>query len=141
LRPFIPVAAVLLCSASLAPAQQSPVSIRFAAQVNGRPFACGQTYRDIGITKSTIKPKDFRFYVSHVRLVDSEGRETPVTLNEGTKWQAEDTALLDFEDATGSCINGTPETNDVISGTVPSGHTWKTLRFTLGVPFSVNHLE
>ncbi len=140
-RSFIPVAAVLVCCASLAPAQQSPVSIRFAAQVNGQPFACGQTYRDIGTTKSTIKPKDFRFYVSHVRLLDSEGRETPVTLTEGTKWQAEDTTLLDFEDATGSCINGTPETNDVILGTVPPGHTWKALRFTLGVPFSVNHLE
>jgi len=125
-----------------ASAQQSAVVIHFVAQVNGKPFACGQSYEGIGITKSTIKPKDFRFYVSHVRLVAADGREVPVTLTEGTKWQADDTALLDFEDATGACINGTPETNDAVSGTVPrASQKWKALRFTLGVPFAVNHLE
>jgi hypothetical protein len=56
-------------------AQQIPVKIRFAAQVNGKPFDCGETYRDIGTSKSQIKPRDFRFYVSHVRLVDSTGAE------------------------------------------------------------------
>ncbi len=125
----------------VASAEQAPVVIHFAAQVNGKPFACGQIYEGIGITKSTLKPKDFRFYVSHVRLIDANGREVPLTLNEGTKWQADDTALLDFEDASGACINGTPETNDAVSGTVPAAQTWKALRFTLGVPFPVNHLE
>lgn len=124
-----------------ATAQQSPVAIHFAAQVNGKPFACGQTYEGIGLTKSSIKPKDFRFYVSHVRLVSADGHEVPLTLTEGTKWQADDTALLDFEDATGACINGTPETNDTVLGSVPAAQTWKALRFTLGVPFPVNHLE
>ncbi len=122
-------------------AQQVPVKIRFAAQVNGKPFECGQTYQDIGTAMSQIKPRDFRFYVSHVRLVDSESREVPVTMDAGTIWQADDTSLLDFENATGSCINGTPEMNDTVAGTVPAGHTWKALRFNLGVPFEVNHLE
>jgi hypothetical protein len=58
-----------------------------------------------------------------------------------TIWQADDTSLLDFENSTGSCINGTPEMNDTVAGSVPAGHTWKTLRFSLGVPFEVNHLE
>lgn len=120
---------------------QSPVSIHFAAQVNGRDFACGQTFPDIGVSHSTIKPKDFRFFVSAVRLVDAEGVEVPLTMEEGTKWQAQDVALLDFENGSGLCINGTEETNDTIRGTVSTGHTWKALRFTLGVPFTVNHME
>ena len=122
-------------------AQQVPIAVRFAAQVNGQPFACGQSYTGIGATKSTIKAKDFRFYVNHIRLVDAEGREFPLIMEEGTKWQADDTALLDFENATGLCINGTEETNDSVKGIVPSGHTWRAVRFTLGVPFPVNHLE
>jgi uncharacterized repeat protein (TIGR04052 family) len=121
--------------------QQIPVKIHFAAQVNGKPFQCGQTYQNIGTSKSQIKPRDFRFYVSQVRLVDSTGAEVPLTLQAGSIWEADDTALLDFEDASGSCINGTPEVNDTVTGTVPSGHSWKSLRFNLGVPFEVNHLE
>lgn len=132
---------LLILVASLSSGQQVPIEVHFAAQVNGKPFACGQTYADVGVTKSTIKPKDFRFYVSHFRLVDANGQEMPVGLTEGTKWQANDTALLDLENATGSCINGTPETNDTVLGSAPAGHVWRSLRFTLGVPFAVNHQD
>jgi uncharacterized repeat protein (TIGR04052 family) len=134
-------ALLLAFSSPFSYAGQLPVAIRFAARVNGHPFACGQSYANIGKTQSVIKPKDFRFYVSQVRLIDSEGREAPLILKEGTKWQAADTTLIDFEDATGACINGTPEINDTVSGTVPEGHVWKKLRFTMGVPFAVNHLD
>ena len=32
------------------------------------------------------------------------------------KWQLDDLALLDFEDGTSSCVNGTPEVNDRVTG-------------------------
>ncbi len=133
--------AVTVCAATTALAQQVPVAIHFQAQINGKPFSCNASYPEIGTSHSNIKPKDFRFYVNHVRLVDAAGNEFPVTMQEGTDWQADDTALLDFEDGTGQCINGTPETNDSVRGTVVSGHAWRALRFSLGVPFAVNHLE
>jgi hypothetical protein len=33
-------------------AQQAPVVIHFAVQVSGKPFACGEAYEGIGITKN-----------------------------------------------------------------------------------------
>lgn len=130
------------CAATLpavaAAADRQPVTLRFAAQVNGQPFACGQRYADIGTTRSTITPGDFRLYVSEVALVDETGRAVSVTLAQDGKWQLEDVVLLDFEDGSGPCRNGTAGTNTEVRGSVPAGR-YTGLRFTLGVPFARNH--
>ena len=115
-----------------------PVTLRFAAQVNGQPFACGQRYADIGTTRSTTTPSDLRFYVSELALVDEAGRAVPVTLAQDGMWQLENLALLDFEDGSGPCRNGTADTNTEVRGSVPAGR-YTGLRFTLGVPFARNH--
>ncbi|MCW5962398.1 MAG: metallo-mystery pair system four-Cys motif protein [Bryobacterales bacterium] len=128
----------LTLAASLGASQ--PVSIRFAAQVGDRPLACGAEYPGIGSTGSTIRPRDFRFYVSNLRLVDQQGNETPVELEQDGLWQLDDVALLDFEDATAGCSNGTPQTNTTVRGAVPEGN-YVGLRFELGIPFHKNHLD
>ena len=120
--------------------QQQPVSIQFKAAVANADLVCGKSYANVGATKSTITPRDFRFYVHNVRLVDHDGKEVPVELKQDDKWQLDNVALLDFENATGSCANGTPETNTAVIGTVASGH-YTGLRFTLGVPFEKNHTD
>jgi uncharacterized repeat protein (TIGR04052 family) len=119
-------------------AAQQPVELRFAAEVNGSPFACGQRYSDIGTTRSTLTPSDFRFFVSEVHLLTSDGRAVPVQLAQDGTWQLENTALLDFEDGTGPCRNGTAGVNRSVRGTVPAG-SYSGVRFTLGVPFARNH--
>jgi len=128
---------VLMMSA--VPAQQS-IELKFSAQVNGQPFSCGQSYTDIGTTKSTITPSDFRFFVSEVELLDAQGRATPLVLTQDKTWQVENVALLDFENGTGPCRNGTVATNTSVRGTVPSGK-YTGMRFTLGVPFKLNHVD
>lgn len=126
---------------SLASAQaQQPVEIQFSAQVNGQPFSCGQSYKDIGTTSSTITPSDFRFFVSDVELIDAQGRATAVALTQDKTWQFENVALLDFENASGPCRNGTVPMNTSVRGTVPSGK-YTGMRFTLGVPFKLNHVD
>lgn len=122
------------------PAGQS-VQIRFQAKVGQADLACGRQYTDIGTTKSKITPRDFRFYVHNVRLLDEKGKEVPVQLKQDDKWQLDNLALLDFENATGACGNGTPDVNDQVVGTVPAGRTYRGLRFTLGVPFEKNHTD
>jgi len=123
-------------AAGLAPTQ--PVSVRFAAQVGGQPFACGQSYSAVGSSRSTITPSDYRFYVSEVALVDDAGRAVPVTLAQDGIWQIDNIALLDFENGTGPCRNGTSGMNTEVRGSVPAGR-YVGLRFTLGVPFARNH--
>ena len=114
------------------------VSVRFAAQIGGQPFACGRSYAGVGTTRSTITPSDYRFYVSDVALMDEAGRIVPVTLAQDGVWQFENIALLDFENGSGPCRNGTAATNTTVRGTVPAG-SYTGLRFTLGVPFARNH--
>lgn len=130
-----------LLAGTSAIAADIPVSIRFKAVVGQEELACGKSYSGIGITKSTISPRDFRFYVHDVRLVDQAGKSVPVDLKQDDKWQLDNVALLDFEDATGSCRNGTAERNTAVTGTVPAGGPYRGLRFILGVPFEKNHTD
>ena len=48
--------------------------------------------------------------------------------------------LLDFENGSGPCANGTAATNTSVVGTVPAGD-YTGLRFTLGVPEAMNHQD
>ena len=101
--------------------QDGKVTIRFAAQVGDKPFACGDSYDGIGTTRSRVTPSDFRFYVSDVQLVDANGKSVPLALQQDGRWQHANVALLDFENRTGPCLTGTNETRDVIVGTAPAG--------------------
>jgi len=134
------VAALSLAAAVHGAAQTQPVAIHFKGSVGAEDFSCGQSYKGIGVTKSTIRPIDFRFYIHNVRLLDEKGKPTPVELTQDDQWQFDDLALIDFEDATGACGNGTPETNTVVSGTVPAGR-YSGIQFTVGVPFEKNHTD
>ena len=114
------------------------VSLHFKATVGDQAFACGTTYTGQGSTKVSVEPRDFRFYVQNVRLLDTKGNAVPVTLDTRTPWQTPDVALLEFEDGTGACVDGNPEKNDVITGTVPSG-TYSGVVFVNGIPDALNH--
>jgi uncharacterized repeat protein (TIGR04052 family) len=117
------------------------VAVRFALRVGDEPAACGQSYDAVGTSAATVSFRDLRFYVSNLRLLDDAGNETVVALTQDDAWQYESVALLDFEDATGECETGTTaETNDVVVGTVPPGE-YVGVRFELGVPFELNHLD
>ncbi len=121
-------------------AADQPVAVRFQAMVGSEKFACGQIYSGIGDTGSKLSPRDFRFYVHNIALIDDSGNVVAVQLDQDGKWQLDDVALLDFENASGGCVNGTPDINDRVTGTAPAGH-YTGLRFTLGVPFNKNHTD
>lgn len=112
--------------------------LRFAAKVGAQDFACGSTFT-LGTTSTTYKPRDLRFYVSELTLIDEDGAEVPFTLATDS-FQGDGVALLDFEDGTGECANGTTETHRTITGTAPGGH-YTSLVFTLGLPFALNHRD
>ena len=131
----------LLVACSTVPSQQTatqPVELRFVAEVNGQSFECGQSYKNIGTTRSTMTPTDFRMFVSQVHLMTAEGKAVPVQLVQDNTWQLEGIALLDFENGQGPCRNGTPPMNTVVRGTAPAGQ-YTGVKFTVGVPFERNH--
>lgn len=121
-----------------AQADSKEIAINFAAYVGEEEFVCGKSYQGVGTEESTITPTDFRFYVSNVALIDQEGNAVPLKLEQDGKWQYQNTALLDFEDGTSACDNGTTEINTTVVGKIPQGD-YQSLQFTLGVPQNLNH--
>lgn len=122
---------------SVTASETQPVTIRFAAKVGNQSFSCGSNYR-LGQPATNQTLSDFRFYISDVALIDETGKTVPVTLEQDGKWQYQTVALLDFENKTGACTNGTVEMRDRIVGTVPKGN-YTGLKFSLGIPFDLNH--
>jgi uncharacterized repeat protein (TIGR04052 family) len=138
--PFAAVLASMLVSAAgcdEASPRGASIEIPFAARVGGEPFACDQTF-SAGDPAVGVRPLDLRFYVHDVALLDADGVPTAVTLENDGKWQSSGVALLDFEDKTGTCANGTEDTNDRVRGTAPAGD-YVGLSFKVGVPEFLNH--
>lgn len=114
------------------------VVIRFKGKVGEADFACGQTYMAQGSAGTSVQPLDFRFFVQDLRLIDGDGQEVPVVLDTIEPWQSPTLALIDFEDATGLCVDGNTEMNTEIHGSVPKG-SYQGVAFANGVPEALNH--
>jgi uncharacterized repeat protein (TIGR04052 family) len=121
-------------------AEPLAVAVKFIARVGSQPFRCGMSYGGIGRTASRITPTDFRLYVSSVALIDAQGHVVPVQLDQDDRWQYRDVTLLDFEDGTGPCRNGTPGMNSFVRGRVPASD-YRGIQFVLGVPEDLNHRD
>lgn len=113
--------------------------IQFRLTVGDSDAKCGETYDSVGTSSASLKLQDARIYVSNVRLLNSAGGETPLSLTSDGVWQNESVALLDFEDASGNC-NGNPQLNSVIRGTAPAG-SYTGIAFDIGVPEALNHQD
>jgi uncharacterized repeat protein (TIGR04052 family) len=118
-------------------AAQQAVTLRFDARVGAEPFDCARSYV---AGAATYQAQDFRFYVHDLALLREDGVAVPVALAQDGRWQRDRVALLDFEDKTGACGNGTTDTRTQVAGSVAPGR-YKGLRFVLGVPFDLNHQD
>ncbi|NIY71141.1 metallo-mystery pair system four-Cys motif protein [Marivivens donghaensis] len=134
----------LACSAALAALlpvtavlADQPVTINFAAEIGGQPFASDATFNGLGMSNAEVNGTDFRLYASDVAMIATDGSRVPVTLTESA-FQHDGTALLDFEDGSAARANGTAPVNTVLTGTVPEGD-YTGVSFKIGVPFEVNH--
>ena len=107
----------------------SRVEVPFVAAFDGAEIACD--------SEAAVKLTDLRFYVHNLRLLSGDGEERPLELViDG--WQQADLALIDLENGSGNCLNGTVDLNAAVRGAV-RGSNFRGLAFTLGVPFSSNH--
>jgi uncharacterized repeat protein (TIGR04052 family) len=135
IRFSIAALAALVATPALA---DTTVSIPFAAEIGGKPFSCAGTFAGLGSTATEVQAVDYRLFVSEAALVKADGSLQPIALEQDGQWQLDGLALLDFEDASGACANGTAGLNAALRGTVPEGE-YTGLAFTIGVPFAQNH--
>ncbi len=137
-RPPLACIAVVACAVSIAGgcAQSAvPVVIPFAARFGGQPFSCTTTLQAGG---GTFIARDLKFYIHGVELLAADGTAVDVALRDDGVWQNGGVALLDFEDGTGNCRDGTNGTHTAVEGVVRKG-SYTGIRFIIGVPFDRNH--
>jgi uncharacterized repeat protein (TIGR04052 family) len=124
-------------------------TLQFNPLVNGDDFSCRESYDGIGLGNATIGVLDFRLWLHDITLVRKDGQTVRLTLDESRPtltvadrgaWQKDGVALLDFEDAKGSCT-GTPEVNTTIVGTAPQREDYVGVSFKVGVPDEHNHVD
>lgn len=127
--------------AALSNGKTQEVQISFDTADNTLSSGAFNCSGQVTLKNYTMNPKDLRFYISNVRMVKENGTEVPVTLNDDGEWQYSNVALLDFEDASGTCNDtlsgGTTATNTSISGKVPAG-TYTGIAFDVGLPEDLN---
>lgn len=117
-----------------------PVRISFTASLDGAPVDCS-TPASIGAGEDTVTVADARFFVHAVQAQNADGDWVDLMLHDDGQWQVDGVALLDFEDGTGACADsGTADLKDTIHGVLPEG-SYSALRFKVGVPFELNHLD
>ncbi|TGK81545.1 metallo-mystery pair system four-Cys motif protein [Leptospira noumeaensis] len=117
--------------ALLALAMPQAVNLNFEALANGQSLVTGS---NITADSRTVQFRDFRLYISEVKLVKADGTTADVTLSTDNVWQSNGLALVDLE------TTQTTETNAKVSGTAPAG-SYTGVQFTVGVPEALNHLD
>lgn len=112
------LASVLLSACQTDTERQSEgreVSITFNAHVHGEPAECGVRYTDLGSSAVDAELRNLKWFVSNVELIS--------------------------EDGSGACAeSGDEQMNAVITG-VTSAPDIAGVRFEVGVPQEVNHLD
>lgn len=122
----MPALAAILASCSQ---WDQPVEIPFVATWQSHAIDCAS---------SGTALSDLRFYVSNVRLVDAQGLDHDIRFATEMAWQNDAVAYIDLENGAGSCENGTTGRSDHVLGVARAGE-FHGLRFTIGVPFRLNH--
>jgi len=108
-----------------------PVTLEFDVAFNGRPIHCSST--DPALS-------DARFFLSEPSVLMSDGRELSLSFEPVQDWSTETVAMIDLEDGSGSCRNGTAATRHTAIVRWPPGEV-ATLSMTVGVPFELNHAD
>ncbi len=120
------------------------ISIRFAGYAGSNPVSCDTQATGLGTGSVTASIKDFRFYLSNVRLLARDGAEVPLVLPANDDWHLtvgdDRVTLIDLENGAGACSAGTAATNADLVGTVPVGD-YVGVAATMGVPFALNHSD
>ena len=113
------------------------VSIRFFAAFDGAPIRCDRPSGPVSMT-------DLRMYVHSVELRTRDSEYVPVRLRDDGIWQDGAVALIDLEDGTNACLNGTLEMHSALQGFVKRDLDLTQidgLRFEIGVPTESNHQD
>ncbi|OYZ24909.1 MAG: metallo-mystery pair system four-Cys motif protein [Sulfurovum sp. 16-42-52] len=130
----------------------SKITINFDAVVGDQgEVLCSQNgvakEYTLGSTAAKGTIADFRFFVSDIKLLMSDGSTQTLKMENNTNQYFDEVngsvAILDFEDNTGDCINrgNDSATYKHIVGMINPTASVEGIEFTIGVPLTLNHVE
>ncbi len=117
-------------------------SLSFHASLGDRvsDVRCEDKLLGLGTTKVGGDLIDLAFYIHTLEFVRADGSVIAAELDE-SEWQSQNVALLDFQNKSDSCLGGDKPFNTKVSGKIANSDGITALRFTLGIPPRLNHLD
>ncbi|MFZ9520728.1 MAG: MbnP family copper-binding protein [Silvanigrellaceae bacterium] len=118
------------------------VEIPFRATVGDEDFDCNKTYA-LGTDNASVQPKDFRYFVSDIRFVKTDGSKESLKLEQDGQWQTGNVALLDYANTDANCAqSSSPDasTRKFVRGIIKKGD-YVGIEFALGLDDKTNHLD
>ncbi len=107
-------------------------SLTFNARWGDVAIGCGKPVAGLELN-------DLRFFLHAVELLGADG-PVKAELIDDDYWQQANVAMVDLEDGSGACQNGTGDRRAEVRFRVPEGD-YRGIRFTIGVPFELNHAD
>jgi uncharacterized repeat protein (TIGR04052 family) len=116
--------------------------LRFHASLFERlpDVSCSTPLSGLGTSQVEGKLLDLAFFVHDIQFIKADGRIVQADLSENA-WQSQGVALLDFQDRADSCAGDPKPTNTSVRGLIAEGEGITQIRFTLGIPPKLNHLD
>ena len=121
------------------------VTVRFALKSGDQTVACGSRLDNIGVSHARAQLTEGMMYVHDVALINDQGQEVPLQLDQSKRWQFLNLALLDF--AGGSCKQPGVDDNQPLDGSnaevtgAISPGRYTGLSFKVGVPVSARNAQ
>lgn len=144
---FLIAAIALACGktsekGSIIVSDEQVVEIPFRATVGDDDFDCNKTYT-LGDDNTSVQPKDFRYFVSDIKFVKSDGSKETLKLEQDGQWQTNNVALLDYASTDANCAkSSSPDasTRKIVRGIIKKGD-YTGIEFALGLDDKTNHLD
>lgn len=105
-----------------------------------RDVSCDTPLTELGTSKAQGELLDLALFVHGLTFLRADGSVIPATLD-ASEWQAENVVLLDFQNKSDSCSGAEKPINTVIKGEVENSEGIVGVRFVLGIPPALNHLD
>jgi uncharacterized repeat protein (TIGR04052 family) len=118
------------------------VEIPFRALIGNEDFDCKKSYT-LGADQTQIQPKDFRYFVSDIKFINTDGSKESLRLEQDGQWQRGNVVLLDYATAEANCAkSSSPDaaTHTSVRGVIKKG-TYIGIEFALGLDDKTNHLD
>lgn len=116
-------------------------SLEFRLVSGSDEVRCGVPWHHVGLSKGDAEVRAFAFYLHDLEVIRKGGGREVLEFAQDGAFQSSEVALLDFDDSSGRCSEGTIETHTSLRVRGKRPKDIAGIGFTLGVPGPLNHLD